>query len=277
MRTDIVQSMETTGFSDVDASGKSAELVEYLIFLADRMAQMRRQGLDLLNLEAGAAVLDVGCGVGEVCVELARRAGPHGRVAGIDLSQAMIRKAMELSGASGQEIDFRVAAVHQLPFPDRSFDVARAERLFQHLDDPEAALAEMARVTRVGGQILLVDTEHGQWSIALDLPRDQKVFEAVRRTLLRMVVNPHSGVRLRGMMQRFGLTDVRQLITVQELTLPDLRRAILIDKLVAGCVDDGSINRDEADAFISSLEARHHAGIFFANSVMYSVIGRRRA
>ncbi len=272
-----MQSMETTGFSDVDASGKSGELVEYLIFLADRMAQMRRQGLEMLNLEAGAAVLDVGCGVGEVCIELARGVRPDGRVAGVGLSEVMVRGARELSTASGQEIDFRVAGVQQLPFPDQFFDVVRAERLLQHLDDPEAALAEMARVTRVGGQILLVDTEHGQWSMALDRPDDRKVFEAVRRMLLRMVVNPHSGMRLRGMMQRFGLTDVRQLITVQELTLPDLRRAILIDKLVAGCVDDGSITRDEADAFVSSLEARHHAGIFFANSVMYSVIGRRRA
>lgn len=270
-----MQSLETTGFSDVDASGKSAELVEYLMFLADRMAEMRRKGLDLLNLEAGAAALDVGCGVGEVCVELARRVGPHGRVAGVDLSEVMIRSARELSTASGQKIDLRVAGACQLPFPDQSFDVVRAERLFQHLDDPEAALAEMARVTRAGGQIMLVDTEHGQWSMALDQPGDRKVFEAVRRRLLKIVVNPYSGVRLRGMMQRFGLTETRQLITVQELTLPDLRRAILIDKLVAGCVDDGSITADEADAFMSSIEARHRAGIFFADSVMYSVIGRR--
>ncbi len=112
--------------------------------------------------------------------------------------------------------------------------------------------------------------------MALDQPSDRKVFEAVRRRLLRMVVNPYSGVRLRGMMQGLGLTDIRQLITVQELTLPDLRRAILLDRMVAACVDDGSITRGEADAFISSLEARHHAGTFFADSVMYTVIGRRR-
>ncbi len=120
-----MQSFETTGFSDVDASGKSAELVEYLTFLAERMAEMRRKGLDLLNLQAGAAALDVGCGVGEVCVELARRVGPHGQVAGVDLSEVMIRSARELSTASGQKIDFRVAGAGQLPFPDQSFDVVR--------------------------------------------------------------------------------------------------------------------------------------------------------
>lgn len=272
-----MQRLETTGFSDVDASGRSAELVDYLLFLGDRMAEMRRQGLEMLNLPVGAAVLDVGCGVGEVCVDLAHRVGPDGRVAGVDLSEVMIQTARERCAPSGQEIDFRVASVYRLPFSDGTFDAVRAERLFQHLDDPEAALAEMVRVTRTDGQIMLVDTEHGQWSIALDRPLERKVFEAIRLTLLRMVVNPHSGVRLRGMMQRCGLVDVRHLITVQELTFPELRRAILVDGLLAACVDDGSITRDEADAFVSALETRHRAGIFFADSIIYTVIGRRRA
>jgi SAM-dependent methyltransferase len=162
-----------------------------------------------------------------------------------------------------------------LPFPDQTFDVVRAERLFQHLDDPESALAEMVRVARTGSQIMLVDSEHGQWSMSLDDPLDRKVFEVLRRALLRKVINPHSGVRLRGMMQRIGLTDVKQLTTTLELTYPELWRAIRLGELLAASVNDGSITREDVDAFVASLQARHRAGIFFANMVGYSAIGRR--
>jgi cyclopropane fatty-acyl-phospholipid synthase-like methyltransferase len=62
-----------SGFSDVDKSGRSEALVEYLAEMAQEVAERRRQGYELLRLRSGATVLDVGCGAGEVCVELAAR------------------------------------------------------------------------------------------------------------------------------------------------------------------------------------------------------------
>jgi ubiquinone/menaquinone biosynthesis C-methylase UbiE len=272
---ETMQMSSTTGFENVDTSGRSEELVDYLMFFADLVADNRRQGLEMLNLQAGAAVLDVGCGAGELCVDLARRVGPRGRVVGIDASETMIHKARETAASSGQDVEFHVASVYRLPFADQTFDVVRAERLFQHLDNPQSALAEMVRVTRTGSQIMLVDFEHGQWSMSLDDPLDWKVFEVLRRALLRKVINPHSGVRLRGMMQRIGLTDVKHLTTTLELTYPDLWRAIRLGEILAASVNDGSITREDVDAFAASLQARHRAGIFLANMVGYSAIGRR--
>ena len=67
--------------------------------------------------------------------------------------------------------------------------------MFQHLEDPDAALREMLRVTRRGGRVLLMDPDHGQASVAVDDARQRRVFEAARRSLLTLIVNPHSGVR----------------------------------------------------------------------------------
>jgi SAM-dependent methyltransferase len=267
--------MSSSGFSDVDASGRPEELADYLAFLAERLSPMRRQGLQMLDLKAGTAVLDVACGTGEVCVEIARQLGPHGRVVGVDLSEAMIQRARQEATRCGHNVQFDVASVYRLPFPDQTFEVVRAERLFQHLDDPESALREMVRVTRTRGQLLLVDSEYGQGSLALDDPLDWKVFEAWRQALLKTVPNPHSGVRLRGMMQRVGLSDVKHLISTAELSYPDFSRATELNEVLALAVRYGSITRPEADRFLSSLEARHHAGTFFANGLVYTVIGRR--
>jgi 2-polyprenyl-3-methyl-5-hydroxy-6-metoxy-1,4-benzoquinol methylase len=266
--------VSSSAFSDVDASGRSEELAAYLAFVAERLAPIRRQGLQMLGLQSGASALDVACGAGEVCMEIARQLGPEGRVVGIDLSEAMIQKAKQEAARCRQSVQFEVANVYQLPFPDQSFDVVRAERLFQHLEDPEAALREMVRVTRTRGQLLLVDPDYGQGSLALDDPLDWKAFEAWRHAILSSVPNPHAGVRLRGMMQRVGLSDVQQMASIVELSYSDFARATELNEVLALAVRNGSISRAEADRFLSSLEARHNQGTFFASAVLYSVTGR---
>ena len=139
---------EQTGFADVDGSGRSGELVDYLERVARHVGEFRRQGYDLMRLRPGDAVLDVGCGAGEVCVELAAIVGPEGRVAGVDLSEAMVEAARRTVSASACSVELGTASVYALPYADGAFDAVRAERVFQHLDNPEAALREMLRVTK---------------------------------------------------------------------------------------------------------------------------------
>jgi len=263
----------TTGFSDVDASESPDELVSYLGLLARVTVGLRREGYALVGLQPGQAVLDVGCGAGEVCVELSGLVGPKGRVAGVDLSATMIEAAR--TAAAGHAIDLRVASVYQLPFPDGTFDVVRAERVLQHLDDPEAALREMMRVTRMGGQVLLVDPDHGQSSVALDHPEHRRVFEAARRVLLARISNPHSGVRLRPMMLRAGLHDVRQRVHALEVPHAAFGRAFFLNQLLEKSVADGVITTAEADAFVAELAAREQRGEFLALAIGYSVVGTR--
>jgi SAM-dependent methyltransferase len=59
-----------------------------------------------------------------------------------------------------------VADAHQLPFAPGSFDGAWADRTFQHLADPPAALAELARIVRAGGTVVVADPDYGAQSVA---------------------------------------------------------------------------------------------------------------
>jgi ubiquinone/menaquinone biosynthesis C-methylase UbiE len=263
----------STGFTDVDASGRSGALVDYLALLAQRLAGFREEGYALLELQPGQAVLDVGCGAGEVCAELARRVGPRGRVTGVDRSEAMIEAARAAMPATTAPIELKVASIYQLPFADASFDAVRAERVFQHLQDPEAGLREMVRVTRSGGRVMLIDPDHGQSSIALDDPSHRRVFEAMRRAMLRMIVNPHSGVRLRPMMMRAGLAQVRQHVQFLEVAYADWRRAFFADDQLAAAQAAGEITGPEARSFLEALQQRDRAALFFANALGYNVVG----
>lgn len=264
------------GFSDVDASQRADELVAYLGKLAEHLAGWRREDYSRLEVNPGAAVLDVGCGAGEVSIELARLAGPEGRACAVDVSEAMIAAARAAAEKAGVSIDLRVASAYSLPFPDANFDVVRAERVFQHLDDPARALAEMLRVTRRGGRILVVDADHSQHGISLETDLQRRVYDASHTALMRMIVNPRVGTRLRGMFVRAGLDGIEQLVRVIEFPLNDYLHAAFLQDRLRSAIANGDIAEDEACQFLAELEAQERDGAFLANAIVYSVIGVKR-
>jgi SAM-dependent methyltransferase len=265
----------TTGFSDVDGSERAGDLVDYLQTTAKRLVALRRQGYARLALAPGTSVLDVGCGAGEVCVELAGMVAPGGRVVGIDASAAMVEAAREAAAAAGVQAELGVASAYALPFPDATFDAVRAERVLQHLERPEAALAEMIRVTRAGGRVWASDPDHGQLGLALDDPAHRRTYAVLHRAFRAMVVNPHSGTRLRGMLVRAGLADVEQHVQSIPIDFDDYSRALFLPACIDGAVASGEIGRADADAFLAELAARHRAGTFDANAIAYEAVGTR--
>jgi ubiquinone/menaquinone biosynthesis C-methylase UbiE len=265
----------TTGFSDVDGSERACELVDYLRQTAETLVAHRRQGYARLALAPGSAALDIGCGAGEVCVELAARVAPGGRVVGIDPSAAMIEAARKAAATAAAAVELGVASVYALPFPDATFDAVRAERVLQHLERPEDALAEMIRVTRPGGRVWASDPDHGQLGLALDDPIHRRTYAVLHRAFRAMVVNPHSGTRLRGMFARAGLADVEQHVQAISIEFDDYARALFLRSCIDGAVASGEIGRADADAFLAELAARHRAGTFDANAIAYEVVGTR--
>src|SRR5947208_970387 len=103
----------------------------------------------------GSRVLDVACGPGLVALRLAEVAG---HVTGLDLTPAMLDKARELQRQRGlQNLSWRPGRADALPYPGGSFDAAVTRFSFHHLTDPAAALAEMVRVCRPGGRVVVCD------------------------------------------------------------------------------------------------------------------------
>ena len=82
---------------------------------------------------------------------------PGARVTATDLSGAMLRRARERAREQNVAVTFEEADLCSLPFADHAFDTAVATFVFCSMPDPVACLREMGRVTRPGGQILLLD------------------------------------------------------------------------------------------------------------------------
>ena len=106
-----------------------------------------------LALPRDAAVLDLGAGTAVLHPYLRAALGPAGTIVALDLSHAMLRVAR---GKPLGSRDLLVqASALGLPFPDRYFDVVLCFAAFPHFPDPRRALAEMARVARPGGEVVV--------------------------------------------------------------------------------------------------------------------------
>lgn len=131
----------------------------------------KRLMLERIALVPGEAVLDVGCGHGSDVFDMAEKVGSAGRLVGLDVSEVMIAEARRRARNLPVSITFEVGEAQALPFPDGTFDVCRAERLMGYVPDAERALAEMVRVTRPGGRVLVFDFD---WdTLIIDHPDKQ--------------------------------------------------------------------------------------------------------
>ena len=119
---------------------------------------LRRMTVDNALIKPGDAVLDVGCGTGEVAL-LAKTRAKAGKVYGIDPAPEMIAVARNKAARKELDIDFRVGVIEALPFPDESVDVVTSSLMMHHLPDELKArgLAEIYRVLKPGGRLLIAD------------------------------------------------------------------------------------------------------------------------
>jgi SAM-dependent methyltransferase len=164
----------------------------------ERFAQ--RRAFLLENVSAGERVLDLGCGDGAFAAELIA-AGAH--VVAADVSQEAVRRASER--ASSAEV-VRLDEREPLPFGDDAFDVVWAGETIEHVVDPVAWLAEVRRVLRFGGRLVLTTPYHGRVATVL-LGLRASAFDAhfdPRADHLRFF----SARTLRSLLRDAGFTDV---------------------------------------------------------------------
>lgn len=110
---------------------------------------------DFAGVAAGQQVLDVGCGPGALTSELVRRLEPA-NVSAVDPSEPFVTAVRERHPT----VTVQHAAAEDLPFADRSFDMALAQLVVHFMADPVAGLREMGRVTRSGGVVAACVWDH---------------------------------------------------------------------------------------------------------------------
>lgn len=175
---------------------------------------MNSRCLALMDLKSGERVIDIGSGLGQYTLEMARRVGAQGFCLGIE------RDAHQLEGANRnlagnkdiQWVEFRKGEVEQLPLSEKelnSFDVGHARFVFEHLPKPEVALRELVRAIRPGGRVVAEDDDHASLILYPEPPGFSALWNAYMRSYDRLGNDPYIGRRLVSLMYEAGLRNIR--------------------------------------------------------------------
>ena len=247
----------------------------YLEATARIVAPIKARSYAQMRVLPGQRVLDVGCGIGIDVMALAQLIGPQGQAFGADADAEMVQQARaKIAEAKITHASVERASAGKLPWPDETFDSVRCERMLQHLEQPESALAEMLRVTRPGGRVVVLDTDWGSLSInAPNSALERRLVEFKPEQALR---NGFVGRRLPALMQHACLKElevaVLPLFSTQYATA---RFACALDDLAARAKQAGIASPQEIRDFEQSLVTLDTAGCFFASVNMVLVAGTK--
>jgi SAM-dependent methyltransferase len=264
-----------TAFDQVDRTTDPADFVRYLdaTRATDFFQEIKQRSYDLLGLRAGDHVLDLGCGTGEDVAALAPRVGSGGRAVGVDVSATMIAEAQRRTAGMGLPVEFVRGDAHHLDFPDGAFDGCRAERLLQHASDPQAVLAEMARVAKPGARIVVWESELEM--LVFDAPD-----RAVSRTMAHFICdgfrNGAIGHQLYRRFRETGLVDVEARLLGRAMTdFALVESAFDLRASARRAADAGMLTDAQAAGWVASLKEADRAGTFFCAVAGFLVSGHK--
>ncbi|MGI9081428.1 MAG: ubiquinone/menaquinone biosynthesis methyltransferase [Thermoleophilaceae bacterium] len=190
------------------------------VMTAGMDARWRERAVDLAAVRPGDRALDVATGTGGLARELGRRVGSGGTVVGLDFSESML----EIARAKAPELCFETGNALDLPYADGEFAAATVGFGARNFSDLRTGLAEMARVTRPGGRVVVLEITTPQqpplsWFFRL-------WFDTVIPALGRLAGDPDAYTYLPSSVRRFpapaelaaelaatGLVNVRWILT----------------------------------------------------------------
>src|SRR5262249_50532803 len=133
---------------------------------------MKDRAYELLKLQPGESVLDLGCGPAIDTIALSALVGVNGRVVGIDSDPTMVAEANRAASKQAASVRHVSGSASALRFGNEEFDACFSDRLFQHIPWIECvtAVREIRRVLKRRGRAVLIDTDWGTLSIAAPDP-----------------------------------------------------------------------------------------------------------
>jgi ubiquinone/menaquinone biosynthesis C-methylase UbiE len=158
------------------------------------------------HITPGAKVLCVGCGPGVILNEVCALDSSI-RGTGVDISPERVEEAARRYRGSAQ-LKFMQGDAHKLPLPSENFDFVYSRMLFEYLKDKQGAAAELVRVCRPGGKVMLQDLD-GQ--LVWNYPEDATLQEAIQKVvggLAKTGFDPLVGRKLYSFAHKAGLKNI---------------------------------------------------------------------
>jgi SAM-dependent methyltransferase len=219
---------------------------------------------ELLQVQEGDAVLDVGCGTGGALRATASLVGSGGRVVGVDVSETMIAVTRQRGTVGTVPVEYHVASALALPFAAHTFNRCFAYGVFEIIASPERVVAEMVRVLCPGGQLVI-------------RAPDTMLLDGSNRALTRRIMdyiddaecNGWGGRQLYGLVVEQGLTNIRVLSEFKIITNFPGFYDTWLGPCLARAQAAGIVSLDQARVWLEDLARRGREGRFFVASTLF--------
>jgi SAM-dependent methyltransferase len=230
---------------------------ERLRLLARVMRPSTEALFDRLGLRDGLQCLDVGCGGGDVTLQLARRVAPSGKVVGTDIDPVTLELARREAAEHGvTNVEFRQADIRNVSGP-AEHDLVYTRFVLTHLSDPAAAVQSFHSRLRPGGIVAVEDVDfrgHFTYPESNALDRYLDLYCAV---VTRRGGDPNIGARLPSLLQSCGFVDV-DVAVAQPVALQSeakLLNPLTMERIAEAVLEDGLETRAEIDELVRKLYA----------------------
>lgn len=245
-------------------------------YQTEAVVEQRRRTRERFGASPGEHLVDLGCGPGLLAVELAETIGPDGHVTAIDPSGPMRGVAAE-EAATRQVADrVRVLDGHagHIPLETGSVDGVAAVQVLEHVADVQSALAEVHRVLRPGGRVLIIDTDWRScvWHSA-EPERTERVIAAWRTRFH----HPQLPVELEAALLDADFSDVvvEPLPLLERRTDGDSYHLGMVAAIAEHAAAQPTVGPDDAAAWLDDVQSMARQGRAFFGLTRYLFTARR--
>lgn len=170
--------------------------------------------IQLIGLDGGEKIIDMGSGLGQFTLAMARKIGAQGKCLGIERDTHQLETANKNLATQGEIhwVEFRQGDAENMPLGNtewNSFDVGHARFVLEHLSRPGTALRELVKAVRPGGRVVLEDDDHTSLLLHPDPAGFSTLWTAYMRSYDRLGNDPYIGRRLVSLMYDSGLREIR--------------------------------------------------------------------